>query len=78
MKLDTAADILNWVSTGSRTGCGCCSEEDSPEDIAEAAYLAYCVRVTAIVERGTGSASHEGAYAAFMASILAEAKEQGK
>ncbi len=45
MKLDTAADILEWAES-QQTDNG-----PNLDDTETAAYLAYCVRVTAIVER---------------------------
>ncbi len=80
MKLDTANDIVEWAEDGMIRGEWLPSEEF--EQTAE--YLAYCVRVTAIVEReaaertGMQPAYHDRKLQRECQYILAEAKEQGK
>ncbi len=69
MKLDTTADILAWARGMKYSNL---FPDGQQWDTETAAYLASCVRVTAIVERDNdGTDTYAG-------MILAEAKEQGK
>ncbi len=75
MKLDSAKDILEWVSEYPTDAT--VTQENWDSCCKTAAYLAYCVRVTAIVER---EATEEYAWSSpDCHDILKEAeKEQGK
>ncbi len=73
MKLDTAKDILEWVQAAYENSHDDYYVLSAHQDTETAEYLAYCVRVTAIVEReesrGMMANTHD---------IITEAKEQGK